>query len=293
MTSAGVLQFEAVSKWYGQVSALMDVTFTVRPEVVGLVGRNGAGKSTLMKLACGLLEPSQGFVSVCGQSPARPATRRLLGFCPDLEKLPDRITGLGFVTWMNRLNGKGARAARQRAAEVLDQLGLGEAMHRQIGQYSKGMRQRVRLAQALCHEPKVVLLDEPMNGLDPVARHELAGHIAVLAAQGVAVLVSSHVLHELEAMVDRVLLVHQGRLMAEGPVGELRNQLDGKPHRLLVRSGKPRALASELVTLPQVQGLQVDELGVEVAIGARGDALVDEVVPIDDSLASVFGYLVG
>jgi ABC-2 type transport system ATP-binding protein len=179
-------------------------------------------------------------------------------------------------------------------------------MHRPIKQYSKGMRQRVRLAQALCHEPRVVLLDEPMNGLDPVARHELAGHIAALAKAGTAVLVSSHVLHELEAMVDRVLLLHQGRLMAEGPVGELRNQLDGKPHRVLLRTPRPRALAGELVALPQVQGLQVADAAVEVAIGggpgfyrqlttlgARGDALVSEVVPVDDSLASVFGYLVG
>jgi ABC-2 type transport system ATP-binding protein len=259
-----------------------------------------------MKLACGLLAPSQGMVSVCGVPPTRPGARRLLGFCPDLEKLPDRVTGLAFVTWMNRLHGQRGRRARDRAVEVLDRLGLGEAMHRQIRQYSKGMRQRVRLAQALCHEPRVVLLDEPMNGLDPVARHELAGHIAALAAQGTAVVVSSHVLHELEAMVDRVLLVHQGRLMAEGPVGELRNQLDGKPHRLRLKSPRPRVLASELVALPQVQGLEVDGQGVEVAIGggpgfyrqltvlgARGDALVDEVVPVDDSLASVFGYLVG
>lgn len=306
MNGAGVIDFEAVSKWYGQVSALTDITFRIEPEVVGLVGRNGAGKSTVMKLACGLLAPSQGLVTVCGQDPLHPGARRLLGLCPDLERLPDRLTGRAFVAWMLRLHGAGWRAARTRAGAVLDRLGLGAAMDRPIRTYSKGMRQRVRLGQALAHEPRVVLLDEPMNGLDPVARHELTGHIRRLAEVGVAVLISSHVLHELEAMVDRVVLIHQGRLMAEGAIGELRSQLDGKPHRLRMRSPDARALARELSQLPQVVGLQIDEHGVEVAVagrggfyreltrlGARPDALVGEVVPVDDSLASVFGYLVG
>ncbi|MEY4674179.1 MAG: putative transporter ATP-binding protein YxlF [Planctomycetota bacterium] len=305
-TGDGVLRFDAVSKTYGQVSALMDVTFAVRPEVVGLVGRNGAGKSTLMKLACGLLSPSQGLVTVCGEQATRPSARRLFGFCPDIEQLPSHLTGRQFVAAMLRLHGVGARAAHVRAGAVLDELGLGANMERAIGTYSKGMRQRVRLGQALAHSPRVVLLDEPMNGLDPVARHELTEQIERLARSGVAVVVSSHVLHELEAMVDRVLLMHQGRLLAEGAVQELRNQLEGKPHRMLVRSRNPRVLARELAGLPQVAGLQVREDSVEVSIagqagfyreltgiGARAEGIVEEMVPVDDSLASLFGYLVG
>ena len=305
-TGDGVLRFDAVSKTYGQVSALMDVTFAVRPEVVGLVGRNGAGKSTLMKLACGLLSPSQGLVTVCGEQATRPSARRLFGFCPDIEQLPSHLTGRQFVAAMLRLHGVGARAAHVRAGAVLDELGLGANMERAIGTYSKGMRQRVRLGQALAHSPRVVLLDEPMNGLDPVARHELTEQIERLARSGVAVVVSSHVLHELEAMVDRVLLMHQGRLLAEGAVQELRNQLEGKPHRMLLKSRSARLLARELAGLPQVTGLVVREDAVEVSIagqagfyreltgiGARGDGIVEEMVPVDDSLASLFGYLVG
>ena len=301
-----LLQFEKVSKWYGQVSALMDVTFAVGAEVVGLVGRNGAGKSTLMKLACGLLWPSLGRVAVAGSDAGTMAARGSLGFCPDTDRIYERQTGCQFVSWMLRLHGVGGVASRQRAGEVLEQLGLGENMHRRIGEYSKGMRQRVRLAQALAHRPRVVLLDEPMNGLDPIARHDLAQQIAALAAGGTGVLVSSHVLHELEAMVDRVVLIHQGRLLAEGPVAELRGQLRGKPHRLRLGSERPRELSAALVRLPQVLGVQFGDGAVEVALsgepgfyrtltalGADSAGLVHEAVPLDDSLASVFGYLVG
>jgi len=301
-----LLAFANVSKWYGQVSALMDVTLACGAEVVGLVGRNGAGKSTLMKLACGLLTPSQGAVTVCGLSPARPAARALLGFCPELERLYERVSGRQFVAWMLRLHGRSGRAAWARAGEVLEQLGLGQHMHRRIGEYSKGMRQRVRLAQALAHGPRVVLLDEPMTGLDPVARHEMAEHIHALARTGVGVLVSSHVLHELEAMVDRVALIHQGRLLAEGTVHELRGQLRGQPHRLRLRSVAPRELAAALLGFEQVASVGVTADAIEVgvtgepgfygaltALAAEPRGLVDEVVPLDDSLASVFGYLVG
>jgi ABC-2 type transport system ATP-binding protein len=300
------LHFQHVSKWYRQVSALMDVSFEVGAEVLGLVGRNGAGKSTLMKLACGLLSPSEGNVLIGDLPPTHPDARQLLGFCPDFDSLCANATGLQFVTWMLRLHGYSGRKARTRAGEVLEQLGLGEHMHRQVRQYSKGMRQRVRLGQALAHAPKVVLLDEPMNGLDPVARHELQHIIQALAAQGVAVVVSSHVLHELDAMVDRVALMDQGRLVAEGTVGDLRAQLDQKPHRLLLRTDSPRELAAKLATLPQVSGLQFTPIGIEVSVGGQGgfyreltaigaapEDLVREVVPLDDSLASVFGYLVG
>ncbi|MBK8100347.1 MAG: ABC transporter ATP-binding protein [Planctomycetes bacterium] len=304
--AAPALRFAGVSKWYGQVAALMDVSFAIGAQVVGLVGRNGAGKSTLMKLACGLLAPSQGEVEVVGVPAGTPEARARLGFCPDVERLYERCSGLQFVAWMLRLHGAGAAGAQDRAAEVLTELGLAADMERPIREYSKGMRQRVRLAQALAHRPAVVLLDEPMNGLDPVARHELAGQIARLARSGTAVLISSHVLHELETMVDRVVLVHQGRLLAEGRVAELRGQVRGQPHRVQLGSERPRELAAQLVGWPQVQGLELAASSVQVAVngepgfygrltglGASADGLVHEVTPLDDSLASVFGYLIG
>ena len=302
---SALLTFANVSKWSGQVSALMDISFAVRGEVVGLVGRNGAGKSTLMKLASGLLRPSEGQVLVCGDDASTARARAQLGFCPDLDRLYERQTGREFVAWMLRLHGASAAAARQRAGDVLQELGLGEHMHRRVCEYSKGMRQRVRLAQALAHSPKILLLDEPMTGLDPIARHELAQQIMTLARNGIGVLISSHVLHELEAMVNRVLLIHQGRLLAEGRVAELRGQLRGQPHRLRLISECPRDLAAALVPLSQVVGMQLSPNAVEVSLSgepgfygaltkiAAARDLVSEAVPLDDSLASVFGYLVG
>ena len=310
MTSAQacgeLLRYESVSKWYGQVSALMDVTLSIGAEVVGLVGRNGAGKSTLMKLAGGLLRPSLGEVRICGAEAGSRDANAALGFSPDIEKLYDRCSGLQFVAWMLRLHGFSGSSAKARAAETLDEIGLSANMHRPIREYSKGMRQRVRLAQALAHRPRVMLLDEPMTGLDPIARHELSERIRALGKSGLAVLVSSHVLHELEAIVDRVALVHQGRLVAEGPVAALRGQLREQPHKVRLGSVDPRRLCARLIAMPQVLGVDVGARAVDVAlsgepgfyaalthIGADAPGLVDEVRPLDDSLASVFGYLVG
>lgn len=303
--SGASIEFVAVSKWYGQVSALTDLSCRLEAGVTGLVGQNGVGKSTMLKLTSGLLRPSQGEVLVCGRSPRHAEARRQLGFCPDLDRFYEAMTGRRFVAWMLRLHGVGGGRAYRRAGELLDQLGLGEAMHRRIGGYSKGMRQRVKLAQALAHEPKVLLLDEPLTGLDPLARHEMGVLIRELGSGGTAVLVSSHVLHELQSVAGRFLLVHQGRLLAEGTVDELREQLADRPRKLYVRSRRPRQLAQRLAALDTVIGLQVQEEGVLLdtrgggelyqsmtAIGADGGDLIDELTPVDDNLEAVFGYLV-
>jgi ABC-2 type transport system ATP-binding protein len=305
-SAAPRLQFAHASKWYGAVTALMDVSFQIGNEVVGLVGRNGVGKTTLMKLAAGLLQPSQGEVRVVGQPAGSRAARAALGFCPDTDRLFESLTGAQFVAWMLRYHGLGAAAARRTAEQVLDELGLGPAMHRKVGTYSKGMRQRVRLGQALAHRPAVVLLDEPMTGLDPIARAELAERIAALPGRGVGVLVSSHVLHELEAIADRVVLVHQGRLLAEGKVAELRRQLPGRPQTYRLAAPDLRELATALVALPAVQDLSVGAEGLLVTAGdgaafraavtelaAAGRFAIREFVPVGDDLATVFESLVG
>ena len=304
--SPALLEFDQVTKWYGAIAALMDVSFQVGTEVVGLVGKNGVGKSSLMKLAVGLLEPSQGRIRVGGHVAGSRAARALVGFCPDVDRLYEDLPGVTFVAWMLRYHGWSLRQARDRSAEVFTELGLGENMHRPIREYSKGMRQRVRLAQALAHRPRFVLLDEPMSGLDPVARTELARAIQRLPEQGVGVLVSSHVLHELEAVVDRVVLVHQGRLLADGRIADLRDQLPAQPHRVRVAGDRLRELAARLVAWPQVQSVKVGEDALEVALsgepgfyealtalGAEWTGGLREIVPLDDDLASVFGYLVG
>lgn len=300
------LEFDGVSKWYGQVSALTEVSLRCGSGVTGLVGQNGAGKSTLMKLAAGLLAPSTGTVSLCGETPTRRQARAVLGYCPDIDRLYEEMSGRTFVAWMLRLDGLSSRAAKARAGEVLDELGLGDAMHRKIGGYSKGMRQRVKLAQALGKRPAVLLLDEPLTGLDPVARHEVTQVVRRIGGEGVCVLVSSHVLHELQSLADAgVALIHQGRLLAHGGVAELRAQMEERPHRLLLRSRHPRALASQLAALDVVASVTIGahEVRIETRaaagafteltrVGASGDGLITELVALDDDLEAVFGYLV-
>jgi len=304
-SSVPLLEFRDVSKWYGAITALMGVSFDVGTEVVGLVGKNGAGKSTLLKVGAGLLTPSQGAASVLGERSSSRSARRLLGFCPDSDRLYESLTGRTFVAWMLRYHGLSLREARVRAGEVLDELGLGEDMDRCIREYSKGMRQRVRLAQALAHRPRAVLLDEPMTGLDPVARKELASAIVALPARGVGVLVSSHVLQELESIADRVVLLHQGRVLAVGRIAELREQLPGQPRQFRIVGCEPRALAARILSLPQVEGVVVlgetlrvtvsDTMGFTrafTAIAADWPGGVTEIEPLDEDLAFVFGHLV-
>ena len=306
MTGASMsLRFASVSKWYGSVAALLDVSFEVGTEVVGLVGKNGVGKSTLMKLAVGLLAPSQGDVFVGSVRAGTAAARASIGFCPDTDRLYESLAGVTFVAWMLRYHGLGRRQANARAEQVLIDLGLADNMWRPIREYSKGMRQRVRLAQALAHEPSFVLLDEPMTGLDPVARADLSARIRSLPARGVGVLVSSHVLHELEAVVDRVVLVHQGRLVADGRVQELRDRLPERPHRLRIGGARPRELGGQLLAWPDVEGVAVLDDALEVSLSGQTDFYarftafaaqwpggIQRVEPLDDDLAAVFGYLV-
>lgn len=297
------LEFVATSKWYGQVSALTDVSVRFEPGVTGLVGQNGAGKSTMMKLASGLLRPSFGDVLLMGQSPTIPRVRAQLGYVADVDRYYEHQSGLVFVTWMLRISGMGGREAKRRAVELLEELGLSDAMRRPISGYSKGMRQRVKIAVALGHRPKVLLLDEPMTGLDPVARQEMAALMRRLGSEGVVVVVSSHVLHELQSVADQIVVVNQGRMLAEGNIAEIRDKLDDQPRRILLVTDTPRALVPRLMGSEEVVKVEIVRNGVEIstessvgvdsfltAIGAEG--LIDELLPLDDSLESVFGYLV-
>jgi len=301
--SEASLEFVAASKWYGQVSALTDVSVRFGPGVTGLVGQNGAGKSTMMKLASGILRPSFGQVLAMGSSPTRAATRRHLGYASDVDRYYERQTGATFVTWMLRVSGLTSAAARQRAVQLLEELGLGEKMHRRIDTYSKGMRQRVKLAVALGHEPRVLLLDEPLTGLDPIARQDMIELIRRLGEQGVAVVISSHVLHELQTVASRVVLIHQGRLLASGSIAEIRQQLNDRPRRVALATEQPRVLARRLFEQEGITSVAIK--GARVEISTSGGALVDdfltglgaeglvlELSALDDSLESVFGYLV-
>lgn len=298
-----MIEFRGVSKWYGQVAALTDVSVRIDGGIVGLVGRNGAGKSTMMNLLAGLLRPSRGDVLVDGNEPWRADARRRIGFCPDVDSFYEDLSGHAFVTWLLRLHGLRAREAKELAASAMDRVGLADAMRRSIRGYSKGMRQRVKLAQALARDPSTLLLDEPMTGLDPIARHDITELVVTLHEAGVTVLVSSHVLQELEEIASRVLLVHQGRLLADGSVHELRRLLEDRPYRLLVHSSRPREVAARLTAVEVVRGLTVDRETLEVETDGGGDlfatltslgaeGLIEEVRPLDDDLEAVFAYLV-
>src|SRR5436190_6442772 len=228
-----IIEFDGVSKWYGNVIGLNKLTLHIPAGVTGLLGPNGAGKSTLLQLATGQLQPSQGTVRVLGQSVwDNPALNRLIGLCPEQDAFYEWMTGHDFVRTCARLSGMGQLEAMAAASRAMEQVGMTENMNRAVRGYSKGMRQRTKLAQALVHEPRVLFLDEPLTGTDPVARRDMIEVIRGLAAGGCSVLVSSHVLHEVHALTAQIVMLHRGRLVAEGHVREIRDLIDQHPHRI-------------------------------------------------------------
>jgi ABC-2 type transport system ATP-binding protein len=294
------------SRWYGPVIALNDVTAAVGPGVTGLLGPNGAGKSTFLKLAAGQLAPSQGEVRVLGR-PAwgSPEIFHRVGLCPETDAFWEGLTGEQFLVSLLRLTGYDEAECRQRAEHALEQVGLLEAKQRRIGGYSKGMRQRVKLAQALAHEPEVLLLDEPLTGMDPLNRRRVIDLVRRLGGEGRTIVVSSHILHEVEAMTRRVLLIHNGRILAEGDVREIRDLMDRHPHTVSLRARDPRSLARAVVGSPSVLSLSFGKDGEWLTVQtARPDefyaslhdvaieAGVSEMYSPDEDLASVFKYLV-
>jgi ABC-2 type transport system ATP-binding protein len=302
-----IIQAEHLSKWYGQVSGLNDVTVAIPPGVTGLLGPNGAGKSTFMKLMTGQLKPSQGSVRVLGQTLwDQPEAFARVGFCPEQDAFYDRMTGLEWITALVRLNGLGDTDAAAAAARALAQVELTDAADKKIGAYSKGMRQRVKLAQALVHDPDVLILDEPLTGMDPLQRRRTIRAIKDWARQGKHVIVSSHILHEVEAMTSNILLINNGRIVAEGNVHQIRDLIDTHPHTVHVRADDPRALAHRLLADDGVMSLAF-EPGAVVVETRQPDAFyqtltqlaaskeagaIAEVTSPDDNLQAVFKYLV-
>jgi ABC-2 type transport system ATP-binding protein len=301
-----VLEFTRASRWYGPVIALNDVTAQVPPGVTGLLGPNGAGKSTFLKLAAGQLQPSQGEVKLLGR-PAwgSPEVFHRVGLCPEADAFWERLTGLQFVTTLLRLTGYDEAECRRRAEGALHQVALLDAKDRRIGGYSRGMRQRVKLAQAIAHDPEVLLLDEPVTGMDPVNRRRVIDLVRKLGREGRTVVVSSHILYEVEAMTKRVLLVHNGRILAEGDVREIRDLLDEHPHTVALRARDPRRLAAAVVGWPSVVSVRLAPEGEWLTVettrpdefygGLHAAALEAGVVEMhspDENLESVFRYLV-
>jgi ABC-2 type transport system ATP-binding protein len=296
-----------LSKWYGQVSGLNDVTVAVPPGITGLLGPNGAGKSTFMKLVTGQLKPSQGTISVLGEAIWRnPGLYFRIGFCPEQDAFYDRMTGLEWVTALVRLNGVGEAKAAELARRALGEVDLLDAADKKIGAYSKGMRQRVKLAQAIAHDPELIILDEPLGGMDPIGRRRSIRQIKEWGRAGKSVLVSSHILHEIESMTANILLINQGRILAEGNVHQIRDLIDEHPHTVFIRAEDPRRLARQFLAHDDVLSLKFEEGAVVVQTG-QPDAFyarltdlastgelgaIHEVTSPDDNLQAVFKYLV-
>jgi ABC-2 type transport system ATP-binding protein len=302
-----VVAAEHLSKWYGQVIGLNDVTLRIPPGVTGLLGPNGAGKSTFMKLITGQLAPSKGTVQVLGGPVWRnPTLYFRLGFCPEQDAFYERMTALEWVTALVRLNGVDQTTADGMARRALDLVELTQAADKKIGAYSKGMRQRAKMAQAIAHEPELLVLDEPLSGLDPLARRKTIRLIKGWAGAGRSVIVSSHVLHEIESMTSNIVLINQGRILAEGNVHQIRDLIDEHPHTVHIKAADPRALARELLSADDLISLRFEE-GAIVVQTARPDAFygrlteiaaagelgaIHEVTSPDDNLQAVFQYLV-
>jgi ABC-2 type transport system ATP-binding protein len=302
-----VIATDHLSKWYGQVIGLNDVTLTVPRGITGLLGPNGAGKSTFMKVITGQLKPSQGTVSVLGEPIwDNPAVYSRIGFCPEQDAFYERMTGLEWLIALVRLNGFDEAEADRLARRALDLVDLSSAADKKIGAYSKGMRQRVKMAQALIHDPELIVLDEPLAGMDPIVRRKTIRMIKEWGRQGKSILVSSHILHEIEAMTPTILLINQGRILAEGNVHQIRDLIDEHPHTVYIRAEHTRTLAREFLAYDDVLSLKFEEDAMVVETGrpdvfyARLTALaasgelgaIHEVTSPDDNLQAVFQYLV-
>jgi ABC-2 type transport system ATP-binding protein len=285
-----------------------DVTHEIGPGVTALLGMNGAGKSTLIKLITGQIMPTTGSVKVFGMEPfGNPEVYRKLGYCPEIDQFYEHWTGRNFVLHMARLAGLSSAEAKSRTDEVLHTVGMADRADKKLAGFSKGMRQRIKLAQAMVHDPSIILLDEPLNGLDPVGRKEFMSYLADFAGKGRTVLVSSHILFEVEQMTRSFMLLHRGRLLARGDVRQIRELIDKYPHRVRIETPSPRAVASKLITLDYVIKVEVDDRQHALEVQTRElnrffaelpKLTVNDGWPItgfsspDNNLESLFHYLV-
>jgi ABC-2 type transport system ATP-binding protein len=303
-----IVSFHDVSKWYGNVIGLNKLTLDIPAGVTGLLGPNGAGKSTLLQLATGQLFPSQGKVQVLGRRVwNNPSLNHEIGLCPEQDAFYEWMSGWDFVHTSARLGGLSRRDAREAAERTIASVGMTRHMKRPIRGYSKGMRQRTKMAQALVHDPDVLFLDEPMTGTDPLARRDLMDIIQRLGHEGKSVLVSSHVLHEVQSLTPHIILLNHGRLVAQGHVRQIRDLIDKYPHHIVLICDEYRKLAGRVLEWDDVEGVRVMSKEGGIVVETRSpDAFysrlpevaledgmqIKEVYSDDDNLEAVFKYLV-
>jgi ABC-2 type transport system ATP-binding protein len=311
MSSASeqLIVFEDVSKFYGEILGVNRVTLSIEPGITSLVGPNGSGKTTLMNLMTGLIRPTRGRISVLGLGPDHPENFfRKVGYCSQFDSFPAGLTGFEFIRSYLLVHGFSKKDAQDMAWRALHRVDLIEAAHRKVAGYSKGMRQRVRLAQSIAHGPSVMILDEPLNGLDPMARAETIRLFRQLAAEGLHLVISSHILHEVDMMSDRVILLNNGYVVAEGEIHGVRDEMEEHPMQILVRCDRPSLLAARVFGHESVveARLHKDRLGLFVktrdadsfylqlnGIVMEDGLNVESVAPVDDNLDAVYQYLIG
>jgi ABC-2 type transport system ATP-binding protein len=301
-----VIELGSLSKWYGEVIGLNNVTASIGRGITGLVGPNGAGKSTLMGLAMGQLRPSKGAIRVLGRNVwNNPPVLSQIGYCPEGDPFWSSLTGRRFVAVLARISGLAGSGLRSAVGKAIELTGMTANADRAIRGYSKGMRQRIKIAQALVHSPTLLILDEPFTGADPVGRHDLGQLFRRLAESGVDILISSHVLHEVEALTKQILMIDHGRIVAQGDIQAVRRSMHERPHALRVCVDHPRRLAARLVELDAVSGVSVtapDGLLIETPTPERvyerlSELILDESLQVreiaaaDEDLEAVFGYL--
>jgi ABC-2 type transport system ATP-binding protein len=303
-----VIRAESLSKWYGNVLGLSEISLEIGPGITGLLGPNGAGKSTLMKLVTGQLKPSLGRVTIQDRPVWNdPELFRAIGFCPEQDAFFEAMTGLDFLSRLLRLSGFGRAEAEERALRTLGFVELVKDKDRLIRGYSRGMRQRLKFAQSIAHDPEILILDEPLSGLDPLSKRKVIRLIREYRDAGKTILVSSHVLPEIEALTRTIVLLHQGKILARGDIHTIRDLIDKHPHVISVRSSDPRALAARLLGEPSVLDIRfagADTVLLETNNRDRVFGIlprlivelglaVEEIASPDDNLQAVFDYLVG
>ncbi|PYT69686.1 MAG: ABC transporter ATP-binding protein [Acidobacteria bacterium] len=301
--------FDSVSKFYGEVLGVNRVSFALDPGITSLVGPNGSGKTTLLNLLTGLIKPTRGSIHVLGLTTGQPVELfRQVGYCAQFDSFPPGSTGYDFIFWPLRLHGFGREQAARLTDEALERAGMTQVARRKVAGYSKGMRQRIRLAQAIAHHPSVLVLDEPLNGLDPIARAEAIALFGALAVQGMHVIISSHILEEVDRISDRVVLMSSGYVVAEGQIREVRQEVRDHPMQILVRCSNAARLASAAFELNHVVEAKIVNDGRGVLIRTRdaeqfylrlnkivcsGLIEVEAVAPADDDVDSIYQYLIG
>ncbi len=308
-TEDRLIIFESVSKFYGEVLGVNRVSLAIEPGITSLVGPNGAGKTTLMNLMAGLLRPTKGAIRVLGVPPSDPEKFYAnIGYCTQFDSFPKGLSGFQLISSMMAVNGFGPAESEKRAWSVIEKVGMTDAANRKIAAYSKGMRQRIKLALAIAHDPRVLILDEPLNGLDPMARAEVIELFRGFAESGLHVVISSHILHEVDIISDSIVMLSAGYVVAEGDIQGVRSEMEDHPMQILVRCDQPSVVAARVFQQDSVVEVKIHSDGHGLLVATRNadgfyrllnrivlenHISVEAVAPADENVSSVYEYLIG